>query len=59
MNFGTNFVCTAARTPAFAKHVFFLGEVTKVILPDPFAQTPAPILWLNGKRSSVMPQSIL
>lgn len=46
-------VCTVAETHEFGTHTVFFGTVNEVILPDEIAQTPAPILWLNGKRASV------
>lgn len=46
-------VCTVAETHEFGTHTVFFGTVDDVILPDHPAQTPAPILWLNGKRASV------
>lgn len=46
-------VCTVADAHEFGTHTVFFGKVTEVILPEPPAQTPAPILWLNGKRASV------
>ncbi|MBC7737638.1 MAG: flavin reductase family protein [Candidatus Saccharibacteria bacterium] len=52
-------VCAVAEAHDFGTHTVFFGRVDNVILPDPIAQTPAPILWLNGKRSSVAPQPIL
>ncbi|NBZ89591.1 flavin reductase family protein [Stagnihabitans tardus] len=46
-------VCTVADAHEFGTHTVFFGKVTEVILPEVAAQTPAPILWLNGKRASV------
>jgi flavin reductase (DIM6/NTAB) family NADH-FMN oxidoreductase RutF len=51
-------VCTVAEAHDFGTHTVFFGRVTKVILQDPLAQNPAPILWLNGKSASVAPQPI-
>jgi flavin reductase (DIM6/NTAB) family NADH-FMN oxidoreductase RutF len=48
-------VCTVAEAHDFGTHTVFFGRVDDVILPDPNAQTPAPILWLNGRRASVAP----
>lgn len=49
-------VCTVAEAHEFGTHTVFFGRVDEVILPDPIAQNPAPILWLNGKRAHVAPQ---
>jgi flavin reductase (DIM6/NTAB) family NADH-FMN oxidoreductase RutF len=49
-------VCTVSEAHDFGTHTVFFGRVDDVILPDPIAQHPAPILWLNGKRASVAPQ---
>lgn len=46
-------VCTVADAHEFGTHTVFFGRVTEVILPEVAPQTPAPILWLNGKRASV------
>jgi flavin reductase (DIM6/NTAB) family NADH-FMN oxidoreductase RutF len=46
-------VCTVAEAHEFGTHIVFFGRVTDVILQDTVALAPAPILWLNGKRSSV------
>jgi flavin reductase (DIM6/NTAB) family NADH-FMN oxidoreductase RutF len=52
-------VCTVAAAHEFGTHTVFFGRVDDVILTDPIAQNPAPILWLNGKRTSVAPQPSL
>ena len=49
-------VCTVVAAHEFGTHTVFFGKVDEVVLPDPIAQSPAPILWLNGKRASVAPQ---
>ena len=45
---------------AFIQQMFLERYAQKVqddaLNPDPIAQNPAPILWLNGKRASVAPQ---
>lgn len=46
-------VCTMAEAHDFGTHTVFFGTVDTVILPDPIAQNPALILWLNAKRVSV------
>lgn len=46
-------VCSVAETHEFGTHSVFFGTVDDVILPEGMAHTPAPILWLNGKRASV------
>lgn len=46
-------VCTVAEAHDFGTHTVFFGKVTDVILQNPIAQNPAPILWLNGKPNSV------
>lgn len=46
-------VCRVAETHEFGTHTVFFGTIEDVILPEQIAQTPAPILWLNGKRASV------
>lgn len=46
-------VCTVAEAHDFGTHTVFFGTVDQVILQDPVAQSPQPILWLNGKRGSV------
>ncbi|NBZ89577.1 flavin reductase family protein [Stagnihabitans tardus] len=50
-------VCQVAEAHDFGTHTVFFGKVTQVVLPDPIAQTAAPILWLNGKRASVTAHS--
>ncbi len=50
-------VCTVAEAHDLGTHTVFFGKVTQVILPDPTAQTAAPVLWLNGKRASVTKHS--
>ncbi len=52
-------VCSVSETHDFGTHTVFFGTVDDVILSGDIAHTPAPILWLNGKRASVAaPQSI-
>jgi flavin reductase (DIM6/NTAB) family NADH-FMN oxidoreductase RutF len=46
-------VCTLAEAHVFGTHTVFFGRVIEVILTDTAPPAPAPILWLNGKRSSV------
>lgn len=46
-------VCRVAETHNFGTHTVFFGSVESVTLPDTAAQSPAPVLWLNGKRASV------
>jgi flavin reductase (DIM6/NTAB) family NADH-FMN oxidoreductase RutF len=46
-------VCTVVEAHEFGTHTVFFGSVDDVVLPNPTAQTPAPILWLNGKRASI------
>lgn len=46
-------LCTVAEAHEFGTHTVFFGKVTQVVLPETESQTPAPILWLNGKRASV------
>ncbi|MDZ4311463.1 MAG: flavin reductase family protein [Cypionkella sp.] len=43
-------VCTVAAAHDFGTHTVFFGQVDDVILPEPMAQNPAPIIWLNGTR---------
>lgn len=49
-------VCRIAETHEFGTHTVFFGKVEKVVLPDPIAQNPTPIIWLNGKRAFVTAQ---
>jgi flavin reductase (DIM6/NTAB) family NADH-FMN oxidoreductase RutF len=46
-------VCRVAETHDFGTHTVFFGTVEGVTLPANAAQSPAPVLWLNGKRASV------
>lgn len=46
-------VCTVAETHDFGTHTVFFGTVDEVSLPADAAISPAPVLWLNGKRASV------
>jgi flavin reductase (DIM6/NTAB) family NADH-FMN oxidoreductase RutF len=50
-------VCSVAETHEFGTHTVFFGKVEDVVLPDPVAQNPTPIIWLNGKRTSVAAQT--
>jgi flavin reductase (DIM6/NTAB) family NADH-FMN oxidoreductase RutF len=52
-------VCTVAEAHEFGTHTVFFGKVDDVILPDPIAHNPAPILWLNGRRAAVAAQAQL
>jgi flavin reductase (DIM6/NTAB) family NADH-FMN oxidoreductase RutF len=45
-------VCKVAETHDFGTHTVFFGTVDDVILHDSTSQ--GPILWLNGKRASVV-----
>lgn len=47
-------VCQVAETHDFGTHTIFFGTVEEVILSPEKAQAPAPVLWLNGKRASVV-----
>ncbi|MGP9790908.1 flavin reductase family protein [Roseinatronobacter sp. NSM] len=52
-------VCSVSETHDFGTHTVFFGTVDDVILPQDIARSPAPILWLNGRRVSVAtPQTI-
>jgi flavin reductase (DIM6/NTAB) family NADH-FMN oxidoreductase RutF len=46
-------VCSVVEAHEFGTHTVFFGRVDAVILPDTLAQNPAPILWLNGARTSI------
>jgi flavin reductase (DIM6/NTAB) family NADH-FMN oxidoreductase RutF len=46
-------VCSVAETHVFGTHTVFFGTIDDVILPNDLAHTPAPILWLNGRRASI------
>lgn len=46
-------ICSVAETHDFGTHTVFFGKVDEVALSEDAAQTPAPVLWLNGKRASV------
>lgn len=47
-------VCTVVAAHDFGTHTVFFGKVDDVVLQNPATQAPAPILWLNGKRTSVV-----
>ena len=49
-------VCIVAEAHEFGTHTVFFGRVDEVVLNESLAVNPAPILWLNGKRSSVAAQ---
>ncbi|SEO15552.1 NADH-FMN oxidoreductase RutF, flavin reductase (DIM6/NTAB) family [Gemmobacter aquatilis] len=46
-------LCRVVAAHDFGTHTVFFGQVEDVILPDPPAQSPAPLVWLNGARVSV------
>lgn len=46
-------VCSVAEAHDFGTHTVFFGTVDAVALPNDALQSPAPVLWLNGKRASV------
>jgi flavin reductase (DIM6/NTAB) family NADH-FMN oxidoreductase RutF len=50
-------VCSVAESHEFGTHTVFFGKVEEVVLPDPVVQNPTPIIWLNGKRTSVAAQT--